>query len=148
MPDSSSLEAVLEHMLRRASQQGQIESYGPRTHLYRHGLYSNTTSLWSHSPALALNHPGRYLITVQPQQSLRLAILRKDEFDQLLHESWAEEGSITQALNRLCSCLDRCSWHSAIDGFASYRLDPGPHYHHIIIFRPLQSLALTDIERL
>jgi len=147
MNTHQSLSAVLEHLLQRASLQGQIESYGSRTLLYRHGFYCNDTTLWSHSPALALNHPGRYLVTVQPQQSLRLAILRKGEFDQLLHQNWVASGSISQALDQLCQRLNRLDLLSAIDGFASYRLDPGPHYQHIVIFRPLEVLALFDIEQ-
>lgn len=142
-----SLATVLEQMMQRATQQGQIESYGPRTLLYRHGLYSNDTTLWSHSPALALNHPGHYLVTVQPQQSLRLAILRKGDFDRLVHQSWIDSGSITLALAMLCQHLNRLSQFSTIDGFASYRLDPGPHYQHIVVFRPLDVLALYDIEQ-
>lgn len=141
------LAADLEQMMQRATQQGQIESYGPRTRLYRHGIYSNATSLWSHSPALALNHPGNYLVTVQPQQSLTLAILRKDEFDRLLHRSWIEAGSISLALTQLCRRLSELPPPGGIDGFASYRLDPGPHYQHIIIFRPLEVFALYDIEQ-
>jgi len=147
MNTPKSLADVLEQMMQRATQQGQIESYGPRTLLYRHGLYSNDTTLWSHSPALALNHPGRYLVTVQPQQSLRLAILRKGDFDRLVHENWISSGSISQALTMLCQRLNRLSPLSTIDGFASYRLDPGPHYQHIVIFRPLDVLALYDIEQ-
>lgn len=147
MSSDMSLSAVLEQMMQRAAQQGQVESYGPRTRLYRHGLYSNDTSLWSHSPALALNHPGQYLITVQPQQSLRLAILRKGDFDRLVHASWIKEGSVNLALEQLCHRLNNQSLLSTIDGFASYRLDPGPHYQHIIVFRPLNVLALYDIEQ-
>ena len=147
MNTHQSLSTVLEQLLLRASLQGQIESYGPRTLLYRHGLYSNDTSLRSHSPALALNHPGRYLVTVQPQQSLQLAVLRKGDFDRLLHQHWMAEGSISQALNQLCQRLNRLVLLTTIDGFASYRLDPGPHYQHIVIFRPLEVLALYDIEQ-
>ncbi|MBY4675603.1 hypothetical protein [Marinobacterium arenosum] len=143
----ATLQSELEPLIQRALKQGQIESYGSRTRLYKHGIYSNDTSLWSHSPALALNQPGHYLITVQPKQSLNLAILHKADFDRLLQLATHRPEPIQCALNTLCQQLNEMTLPDGVDGFASYRLDPGHHYQHIIVFRPLQVLALYDIEQ-
>lgn len=137
----------LAKTIRRAMQLGQIEVYGERSRFYHRGLYSNSTSLWSHSPAAALQQPGKYLITTRPDQSISLAVLRKGDFDHLFNPLMSGQQSVNQALEALCAQLDELEQERfPVDGIASYQLEPNGHYKYIILFRPLKTQQLLDIE--
>jgi|GEM_PF-1244915 len=135
-----------EIMLQQALQKGHVEIYSPRTQFYHCGLYSDATTLWSHSPTLLLPHSGHYLVTTVPADAVRLAILPKADFDTLWRAAADAGDRMYDAIEKLCALLTRYKPELSIDGFASYRLEGGIHYRYIILFRPLQSMALKDLE--
>ncbi|ANG61323.1 hypothetical protein A8C75_01820 [Marinobacterium aestuarii] len=153
----------LDQQLQQAIETRQVEVYGQPSHLYHSGYYSNSTSLWSHSPAL-LEHQNRgYLITATPKAALRLAILPVQAIIPLLRTSITPEAceatapptatpnrleDIGPGLERLCTALESYCPSIGLDGFATLALEGGNHYRHVLLFRPLDSLQLYDIEPL
>jgi len=136
----------LLNTIRRAMQLGQIEVYGRRARFYHRGLYSNGTSLWSHTPTTALLQSGNYMVTTCPQQSLSLAVLRKGDFERLFFPLINLNGSVSNALARLCNQINELRDRFPVNGIASYPLEPNGHYQYVILFRPLDCLMLLDIE--
>jgi hypothetical protein len=55
---------------------------------------------------------------------------------------------IGPGLERLCEAMEHYCPSCGLDGFATQALEGGNHYRHILLFRPLDSLALYDIEPL
>nr|WP_158651796.1 hypothetical protein [Marinobacterium profundum] len=153
----------LDQQLQQAIETSQIEVYGQPSHFYHRGYYSNSTSLWSHSPTLLEYQSHGYMITATPKAALRLAILPVQGIIPLLRTSTAPEASETTAppsttpnrledigpgLERLCTALERYCPSCGLDGFATLALQGGNHYRHILLFRPLEALQLYDIEPL
>ncbi|MFC6670251.1 hypothetical protein [Marinobacterium aestuariivivens] len=138
----------LNELLQLAVESSLVEVYGPPSHLYHCGLYSNQTSLWSHSPGL-LEPPDRgYLITATPKSVLRLAILSNEAVKPLFDEQVANPEGLGRALETICGTIEYYCPLCGLDGFALTPLDGGIHYRHIVLFRPLDALNLYDIEPL
>ncbi len=154
----------LDQQLQQAIEASQIEVYGQPSQFYHRGYYSNRTSLWSHSPTLLVQHNTGYLITATPKAALRLAILPVQSLIPFItalithgpssvtasrpDAPSARLDDIGPGLERLCAALELYCPSCALDGFATLALEGGNHYRHVLLFRPLDSLQLHDIEPL
>lgn len=138
----------LNELLQLAVESSQVEVYGVRSLIYHGGFYSNRTSLWSHSPTL-LEKPDRgYLITATPKSILRLAILAPESVETMLPATATGSHGLAVGLQELCADIEQYCPLCGLDGFALIPLQGGLHYRHIVLFRPLDTLALYDIEPL
>ncbi|NVK43624.1 MAG: hypothetical protein HWE39_20460 [Oceanospirillaceae bacterium] len=138
----------LNELLQLAVENSQVEVYGARSLIYHGGFYSNRTSLWSHSPTL-LDRPERgYLITATPKSALRLAVLSPETLGYLVSESDSVTDRLSDHLQVLCELIEQYCPLCGLDGFALNPLEGGNHYRHIVLFRPLDTLNLHDMEPL
>lgn len=144
MVETEQLIYHLQKDIANACALGEVETYSPGTFFYHRGIYSHATSIWSHSPFISRHQRGRFSICAQPGERVRLARLSDKQLNALITHFRRHPSEDIVALERLCPLLERPAFE--LDGFTACPLE-NPHlYQYILLFDPLASLTLYDIE--